>query len=206
MACYNNTLVIFNVLRTYFNSDRYPFHFILCKFPARWIIAVVKLCTYTASFKTFQKLISLVKYSFFVLSYRNNNCLYRSYGRRKYKSAVVAVSHYYCAYKTCSNAPACLVRKYFFIFFISVFNIKSFCKTISKIMRRTCLKSFTVMHKSFNCISWNSTCKFVAFSFLTFNYRHCKTFFTEVCIHIKHSFCFFNSFFCRSMNGVSFLP
>ena len=141
-----------------------------------------------------------------MLGNRHDNYLYRSNCRRKYKTAVIAVSHNNCADKTCSNAPAGLMRVDPLIILIRILYIESSCKTVAEIVRSTSLKSLTVVHESLDSICSLSAGKFITVGLSALNNRHCKRILAELRIEIEHTLCLFDSLVSGCMDSMTFLP
>ena len=134
MPCYSNALTVLNVLRTDLDTNRDTFHFIFSKLPARRVVAVVQLNSYSRSFQLIGKFICLFKYAFLVESNRNYYDLDRCNSRRQSQTVVITVRHYYRTDKSRCNAPRRLVRVLEFILLICELYVESPCKTITKVV------------------------------------------------------------------------
>ena len=136
----------------------------------------------------------------------NDYNLDRSNVGRKNKSVVVAVGHDDSADKTGGNAPGSFKRGVKLVVAAGELNVKSFCKAVAEEMGSSGLKSFTVVHHSFDGIGCFCACEFFFFGFLAFDHRDSEVLFANVSIDVEHLFGLCDSFLCGFVHGVAFLP
>ena len=96
--------------------------------------------------------------------------------------------------------------EYSLVVLIGVFDIESLSEAVTEVMGSTGLKSLTVVHKSLDSVSGNSTGELIAISLLALNNRHSKGLFAEFSIYIQHTLSLFDSLLSSSVDGVAFLP
>ena len=192
----DHSLTILDILRAALDTDRNTTHFLLCEFESRALVCVVYFYADSCCLKN----------ALFSLLDRDDHCLYRSDSRRQYQTAVITMYHDDCTDHTCCHAPGCLMYILKFIFFICILDAECSCKSIAKVMACTGLKSFSIMHQGFNCISSFCTGEFLLVCFLSLDNRDCKYFLAEICIQVQHLdstlFCFLGC----SMSCMAFLP
>ena len=73
-------------------------------------------------------------------------------------------------------------------------------------MRSPCLQSLSVLHQSFNAISFNSTGEPFIWRFYPFHHWDAHPFFSKFGINTQYHFRFLDSFSTGSMGSVPFLP
>ena len=206
MAHYEHALSVFDIAGTYLKAKGYALHLVFRILPAGAVFGIVELNSDSCLLERRFKLARLVEHALFVLCYGNDYNLDGCYLGRKHKSVVVAVRHNNRADKSRRHAPRGLVRNGALVFFIRIFDTEGFCKAVAEIVRRTCLKRLTVMHKCLDSISGNRACKLVAFGLLTLDNGHSESVFAEIGVDVKHSFRLFDSLLCRRVNGMALLP
>src|SRR5688500_11270482 len=114
--------------------------------------------------------------------------------------------HHQCTNKPGTYSPTCSPHIFLFVFLIQELHIKCFCEILPEKMRSAGLQSLAILHQCLNTISVNSTSKTLTFCFNTANYRQCHEVFSKCCIYFQHLSCLSNSFICRSMCCMPFLP
>ena len=198
-------LILSNITGADFKAERNALHFIFRKLPAGGIFAVVKL--YTAEFsKTVFNCVRSFKNALFMLGGGDDYDLNGCDIRRKNKTVVVAVGHYYGADKAGGNSPGGFKRRMQLVITAGKLNAECFCKSVAEIVRGSGLKRFAVVHHCFDSVGRFRSGKFFFFGLLTFYHGNGKILFTDVGINIEHTLGFFNGLFCGFVHGVTFLP
>ena len=179
----NHALVLFNILRTDFNSYRHALHFILGKLPSGSVVWRIEF--YSELFgKCLSKLLCLFKNTLFVLCNRNECNLNRGNLRRKNKTVIIRVNHNERSDHSCRNTPWCLMRIMKLIVLACVCDAKALCKAVAEVVWCTALKSNTVVHHRLNCVGFFGTCELFFFCLSADYCRNGKSFLVEIRINM----------------------